>query len=49
VIVNSKNNESDMFMKNVLSELHDKHRGSYIIGRQAVEPISNIEGRVLKG
>jgi hypothetical protein len=48
VFVNSKENKSDMFTKNVSSELYDKHKGTYIIRRQEVEPIRNIEGRVLK-
>jgi hypothetical protein len=48
VFVNSKENKSNMFTKNVSSELYDKHKGTYIIRRQEVDPIRNIEGRVLK-
>jgi hypothetical protein len=48
VFVNSKENKSDIFTKNVSGELYDKHKGTYIIRRQEVEPIRNIEGRVLK-
>jgi hypothetical protein len=47
--VNSKDNKSDMFTKNVLSELYDKHKGTFIIRRQDVELIQNIKGRVLRG
>jgi hypothetical protein len=48
VFVNSKENKSDMFRKNVSSELYYKHKGTYIIRRQKVEPIRNIERRALK-
>jgi hypothetical protein len=48
VFVNSKENKSDMFTKNVSSELYDKHKGTYIIRRQEAELIRNIKGRVLK-
>jgi hypothetical protein len=48
VFVNSKENKSDMFTKNVSSELYDKHKGTCIMRRQEVAPIRNIKGRVLK-
>jgi hypothetical protein len=37
MFVNSKENKSDIFTKNVSSELHDKHKGTYIMRQQAVE------------
>jgi hypothetical protein len=49
VFVNSKENKAEMFTKNVLSELYDKHKGTFIARRQDVESIRNIKGRVLKG
>jgi hypothetical protein len=49
VFVNLKENKADMFTKNVLSELYDKHKGMFITRRQDVELIRNIEGRMLKG
>jgi hypothetical protein len=49
VFVNSKDNKADMFTKNVSSELYDKHKRTFIVRRQDVESIQNIEGRVLKG
>jgi hypothetical protein len=39
VFVNSKDDKADMFTKNVLSELYDKHKGTFITRRQDVETI----------
>jgi hypothetical protein len=45
VSVNSKDNKADMFTKNVLSELYDKHKGTFITKRQYVELIwKGVEG-----
>jgi hypothetical protein len=49
VFVNLKDNEADMFTKNVSSELYVKHKGMFITRRQDVESIWNIKGIVLKG
>jgi hypothetical protein len=46
VFVNSKDNKVDMLMKNDLIELYDKHKEAYIVRRQGIESIRNIEGRV---
>jgi hypothetical protein len=49
VFVNLKDNKVDMFAKNVLSKLYNKHKETFITRRQDVESIQNIKGRVLKG
>jgi hypothetical protein len=49
VFVRSVDNKSDMFTKNVSSELYERHKREYIILLKEVEMIWNVEGRVSAG
>jgi hypothetical protein len=44
--VKSSENKSDIFTKNVSSELYNKHKGNFIMKRKEAKEDWNIEGRV---
>jgi hypothetical protein len=49
VFVSSEENKSDMFTRNLSSELYNQNKGSYSIRRGELLMIMNAEGRVLEG
>jgi hypothetical protein len=49
IFVRSADNISDMFAKNVFSELYQKHKGDYIARINDLETMWNVKGRVSVG